>query len=73
MKTINQIARTLGRSLTVLTIAGLMSSPTLVSAQEQVKGPQKLKQLNAITTAANAQAVQAGDMVAMSCPRCKNR
>ena len=50
-----------------------MSLPTLVSAQEQVKGAQKLMQLNAIKTPANAEAVQADDMVAMSCPKCKDR
>ena len=72
MKTINQISRNLGRCLAMLTIAGLMSLPTFVSAQEQVKGAQKLMQLNAIKTVADAEAVQAGDMVVMSCPKCKD-
>lgn len=72
MKSINQISRNLARSFAVLTVASLLSLPTLSFAQEQVKGAQKLIQLNAIKTVADAQAVQAGDMVVMSCPKCKN-
>lgn len=69
MKTINQISRNL---LAVLTVATFVSLPMLSSAQEQVKGAQKLIQLNAIKTVADAQAVQTGDMVVMSCPKCKD-
>lgn len=69
MKTINHIPRNLGRSLVALTVASLITFPALVSAQE--KGAQKLTQLNAIKTVADAEAVQAGDMVVMSCPKCK--
>ena len=72
MKTINQISRNLGFSVAVLTIVGLLSLPAFVTAQEQIKGAQKLMQLNAIKTVADAEAVQAGDMVVMSCPKCKN-
>jgi predicted metal-binding protein len=70
MKTINHISRNLSLGMAVLTVASLMSLPTFVSAQE--KGAQKLMQLNAIKTVANAEAVQAGDMVVMSCPKCKD-
>ena len=72
MKTINHISRYVGRGIAVLSIASLLTLPTLVSAQEQVKGAQKLLQLNAIKTVADAEAVQSGDTVVMSCPKCKN-
>jgi hypothetical protein len=72
MKTINQISRNLTSCCAALAIASLLSLPTFVSAQEQVKGAQRLIQLNAIKTVADAEAVQAGDMVVMSCPKCKN-
>jgi len=72
MKTINQISRNLTSCCAALAIASLISLPTFVSAQEQVKGAQKLTQLNAIKTVADAEAVQAGDMVVMSCPKCKD-
>jgi len=72
MKTINQISRDLTSCCAALAIASLVSLPTFVSAQEQVKGAQKLMQLNAIKTVADAEAVQVGDMVVMSCPKCKD-
>ena len=72
MKTIKHTSRNLASGLAILTIVGLMSLPTFVSAQEQVKGAQKLKQLNAIKTVADAEAVKEGDMVVMSCPKCKD-
>jgi len=72
MKTINQISRDLTSCCAALAIASLVSLPTFVSAQEQVKGAQKLLQLNAIKTVADAEAVQVGDMVVMSCPKCKD-
>ena len=71
MKTIKQVSKHLARGLGVLTIASLISLPTLASAREQVKGAQKLIQLNAIKPVADAEAVQAGDTVVMSCPKCK--
>jgi len=55
----------------MLAIATVLLLPTLAPAQEQTKGAQKLMQLNAIRTVADAEAVQAGDMVIMSCPKCK--
>ena len=72
MKTINCISRNLACGIAVLAITSVLSLPTFVSAQEQVKGAQKLLQLNAIKTVADAEAVQAGDMVVMSCPKCKD-
>ena len=72
MKTINHLSRNLTSCCAVLAIATLMSLPTLAPAQDQVKGATKLMQLNAIKTVADADAVQAGDLVVMSCPKCKD-
>lgn len=72
MKTINQISRNLTLGFAVVAIASLTLLPRVASAQDQVKGAQKLMQLNAIKTVADAEAVQTGDMVVMSCPKCKD-
>jgi len=72
MKSINHISRGFTLGFAVLTIASLALWPGFTAAQEQVKGAQKLIQLNAIKTVADAEAVQAGDMVVMSCPKCKD-
>ena len=66
MKTIKHTSTTLA----VLTIVGLMSLLPLAQAQE--KGATKLMQLRPITTVADADAVEPGDSVVMSCPKCKN-
>lgn len=70
MKTINQTKGNLTRYVAALAIAGLMSLPTFAFAQE--KGATKLMRLNAIQTVADVEAVQPGDMVVMSCPKCKD-
>jgi hypothetical protein len=72
MKTSNRLSRNLTSCCAVLAVVTLMSLPTLASAQEPAKGATKLMQLNAIKTVADADAVQAGDMVVMSCPKCKD-
>lgn len=66
MKTIKHTSR----NFTVLAIVGLMSLLPLVPAQE--KGATKLMQLRPLATVADAEAVEAGDTVVMSCPKCKN-
>ena len=71
MRTIIPInPKNLTRCLAGLAIAGLLLSPTIGSAQE--KGATKLLKLNAIKTVADAEAVQPGDTVVMSCPKCKD-
>ena len=70
MKTINQTKGNLTRYIAALAIAGLMSLPTFAFAQE--KGATKLMQLKPIQTVADADAIQPGDMVVMSCPKCKD-
>lgn len=66
MKTIKHTSR----NFTVLAVVGLMSLLPLVQAQE--KGATKLMQLRPIATVADAEAVEPGDTVVMSCPKCKN-
>lgn len=71
MKTITLItAKNLIRCLASLAIAGLLFTPGLASAQE--KGATKLLKMNTIKTVADADAVQPGDTVVMSCPKCKD-
>jgi transposase-like protein len=70
MKIINQISGKLTRCAAAVALAGLMSLPTFAFAQE--KGATKLLQLKSITTRADADAVQPGDSVVMSCPKCKD-
>ena len=66
----NPIARNLTCCAAALAIASLISLPTFAFAQE--KGATKLIQLKPIETVADAEAVQPGDMVVMSCPKCKD-
>lgn len=70
MKTIHQTSGNLTSYIAALAIAGLMSLPTFAFAQE--KGATKLVQLKPIETVADAEAVKPGDMVVMSCPKCKD-
>jgi hypothetical protein len=70
MKTINQTSGNLTRYVAALTIAGLMILPTFAFAQE--KGATKIVQLKPLQTVADAEAVKPGDMVVMSCPKCKD-
>ena len=70
MKTTHQTSTNLTGCIAALAVAGLMSLPTFAFAQE--KGAAKLIQLKPIETDADAEAVQSGDMVVMSCPKCKD-
>ena len=71
MKTITLItAKTLSRCCAGLAIAAWLLSPTSGFTQE--KGATKLLKLNAIKTVADAESVQPGDTVVMSCPKCKD-
>ncbi len=69
MKTMKHTSRNLTGCFAMLAIVGLMSLPLL--AQDQEKGATKLIQLKPIQTVADAEAVQPGDRVVMSCPKCK--
>lgn len=54
----------------ILSLAGFVWLPASSFAQD--KGAAKLIQLNRIQTVGDAQAVQPGDTVVMSCPKCKD-
>ena len=70
MKTHNRFLTNLTRTVAVLTVAGLLTLPTLAATQE--KGATKLIKLNPFKTEADAEAVQPGDTVVMSGPKCKD-
>lgn len=70
MKSKSQKCKCLAGLVTALAIAGLAWLPGFVLAQE--KGATKLMQLKPIKTVADAQAVEDGDTMVMSCPKCKN-
>jgi hypothetical protein len=53
-----------------LSIAALLVLPSFANAQD--KGAEKLMKLNRIATPADIQAVQPGDTIVMSCPKCKD-
>jgi len=70
MKVNHNICKWAGRCCAGLVVAGLALLPDSLAAQE--KGATKLIQLKPIKTAQDAATVEAGDMVAMSCPKCKD-
>jgi hypothetical protein len=70
MKANCEISKWVGRCCAGLVVAGLVLLPGSLAAQE--KGATKLIQLKPIKTAEDAATVEAGDMVAMSCPKCKD-
>ena len=51
-----------------LAVVGLISAPSSALAQ---KGGEKLTQLNPVKTLEDLQALDKGDTLAMSCPKCK--
>lgn len=72
MKRTNQIVTLLTRTLVVTALAGLIWLPVQTFAQSKGDGAAKLVQLKPIRTVADAQAVEPGDTVVMSCPKCKD-
>lgn len=70
MKSKSQKCKFLAGLVTALAIAGLAWLPGDLLAQE--KGATKLMQLKPIKTVADAKAVEDGDTMVMSCPKCKN-
>ena len=70
MKSTNPLCKCLARCGLALAVAGLVWLPTGASAQE--KGASKLMQLKPIKTVGDAETVEAGDMIVMSCPKCKD-
>jgi len=70
MKITKLTSKNLTGCVAILAAIGLLAFLPPASAQE--KGATKLLQLSPITTVADADAVQPGDTVVMSCPKCKN-
>jgi len=72
MKPRNVIGKiSLGSSLAMVLAVGLWS-PIPAPAADQVKGAQKLMELDRITTPAQAEALRPGDSVVMVCAKCKS-
>src|SRR5258708_4859153 len=61
----------LGSSLAIALAVGVWL-PVQSQAADQVKGAEKLMQLNRITTPAQAEALKPGDSVVMVCTKCKS-
>src|SRR5450755_125602 len=55
--------------LLIASVAALAMLPNLTMAQQQVKGAQLLRPLQKVE---DLQQVEAGDMIVMSCPKCKD-
>jgi hypothetical protein len=72
MKVRNTIGKlSLGSSLAIALAAGLWL-PLRAPAADQVKGAQKLMELDRITTPAQAEALKPGDSLVMVCAKCKS-
>ena len=70
MKNMNPLCKCLVRGAIMLAVVSLISLPAALVAQE--KGAAKLMQLKPIRTVGDVEAVATGDMVVMSCPKCKD-
>lgn len=62
--------RVLAGAAMALTLAGLILAPATALAQE--KGASKLLQMSRIQTQTDVEALKPGDMVVMSCPKCRD-
>jgi hypothetical protein len=71
MKSINQTCSLCARLLIVVAVAGLAWLPASTFAQAKGDGATRLIQLKPIQSVADVQAVAPGDLVVMSCPKCK--
>lgn len=60
-----------GPSLALVLVLGI-GMPFSAPAADQVKGAQKLMEFKPIKTAHDLEALEPGDMLAMSCPKCKS-
>ena len=69
-----KMARTVGRYLVVaslaLVVVGILFAPGTAWAQQ--KGAEKLVQLKPVKSVKDLQALDVGDTLAMSCPKCKD-
>jgi predicted RNA-binding Zn-ribbon protein involved in translation (DUF1610 family) len=72
MKKPNKINQLIVVTSLACALAVFAGSPVQVRAADAVKGGQRLTELNRIKTIADVAAIQPGDMVVMSCPKCKD-
>lgn len=70
MKALKHVLRVATVSVLAVTLTSLVSMPTNALAQE--KGASKLMQSSRIQSKADVEALMPGDMVVMSCPKCKD-
>jgi hypothetical protein len=68
MKILKRLVRGVAAASVALAVIGMMSAPSSAWAQ---KGGEKLMQLNQVKTFEDLQALDAGDTLVMSCPKCK--
>ena len=57
-------------SLALAVVGMMMSAP--MTAQAQQKGAEKLMQMKPVKTVEDLQALDSGDTITMSCPKCKD-
>jgi hypothetical protein len=69
MKTASNVRRSIVFASLALALVGLILAPGIASAQP--KGAQKLIEMTTLKTAEDLQTIEPGDMIVMSCPKCK--
>lgn len=70
MKAIKKVLKSAVRFSLAVAVGGLLYAPLGSSAQAP-RGAERLMPLKPVATAADLQALEAGDTVTMSCPKCK--
>jgi hypothetical protein len=71
MKTGKKFGRTMLGLAAALAVAMAAWLPTTANAADQVKGAQKLLELNKIKTVGDIEALKVGDTFAMACAKCE--
>jgi hypothetical protein len=72
MKSITQFWKSAVRFGLALAVGSLLCTPQAGLAQAPKGGEQMMKMLKPVKTVEDLQALNAGDTIAMSCPKCKN-
>jgi hypothetical protein len=69
MKTASNLRRSIVFASLALALVGLIFAPGIANAQQ--KGAEKLMQMKPVKTVEDLQTLEPGDMIVMSCPKCK--
>ncbi len=72
MKSINQLGKSALRFGLAVAVVGLLCTPLAGLAQAPKGGEQMMIMLKPVKTVEDLQMLEAGDTIAMSCPKCKN-